>query len=112
MDYFTWATLGVKRPTIAGLLLQPAVSKAAIARASASNKPSHTVEAHTAEVNCLSFNPYSEFILATGSADKTVYCHNGIAIINRVFQIIQCSFYRRHLLEFTVSLGKEAPNQK
>jgi len=41
-------------------------------RASASNKPSHTVEAHTAEVNCLSFNPYSEFILATGSADKTV----------------------------------------
>uniref|UniRef100_A0A8D2N171 Histone-binding protein RBBP4-like N-terminal domain-containing protein n=1 Tax=Zonotrichia albicollis TaxID=44394 RepID=A0A8D2N171_ZONAL len=24
------------------------------------------------EVNCLSFNPYSEFILATGSADKTV----------------------------------------
>jgi len=41
-------------------------------RASATNKPSHTVEAHTAEVNCLSFNPYSEFILATGSADKTV----------------------------------------
>uniref|UniRef100_A0A8C6S4H2 Histone-binding protein RBBP4-like N-terminal domain-containing protein n=1 Tax=Nannospalax galili TaxID=1026970 RepID=A0A8C6S4H2_NANGA len=25
-----------------------------------------------AEVNCLSFNPYSEFILVTGSADKTV----------------------------------------
>merc|ERR1712013_260640 len=41
-------------------------------RAAATNKPSHTVEAHTAEVNCLSFNPYSEFILATGSADKTV----------------------------------------
>jgi len=36
------------------------------------NKPSHKVEAHDAEVNCLSFNPYSEFILATGSADKTV----------------------------------------
>ncbi|GMT00568.1 hypothetical protein PENTCL1PPCAC_22742, partial [Pristionchus entomophagus] len=35
-------------------------------------KPSQTVEAHAAEVNCLSFNPYSEFILATGSADKTV----------------------------------------
>ncbi|KAA8585685.1 hypothetical protein FQN60_004379 [Etheostoma spectabile] len=32
----------------------------------------HAVDAHTAEVNCLSFNPYSEFILATGSADKTV----------------------------------------
>merc|ERR1712213_306555 len=41
-------------------------------RSTANNKPSHTVDAHTAEVNCLSFNPYSEFILATGSADKTV----------------------------------------
>jgi len=36
------------------------------------NKPTHIVDAHTAEVNCLSFNPYSEYILATGSADKTV----------------------------------------
>ncbi|KAI0987810.1 hypothetical protein GJ496_007914 [Pomphorhynchus laevis] len=35
-------------------------------------KPSHTVDAHNAEVNCLSFNPYSEYILATGSADRTV----------------------------------------
>lgn len=33
---------------------------------------SFQVDAHTAEVNCLSFNPYSEFILASGSADKTV----------------------------------------
>lgn len=35
-------------------------------------KPTHKIEAHVQEVNCLSFNPYSEFILATGSADKTV----------------------------------------
>ena len=41
-------------------------------RTNSNTKPAHTVEAHTAEVNCLSFNPYSEFILATGSADKTV----------------------------------------
>ncbi|GFO12640.1 LOW QUALITY PROTEIN: histone-binding protein rbbp4 [Plakobranchus ocellatus] len=41
-------------------------------RSSNTNKPSHTVDAHVAEVNCLSFNPYSEYILATGSADKTV----------------------------------------
>merc|ERR1712142_1310920 len=41
-------------------------------RRGSNNKPSRTVDAHTAEVNCLSFNPYSEFILATGSADKTV----------------------------------------
>jgi len=41
-------------------------------RSNVNTKPSHTVDAHTAEVNCLSFNPYSEFILATGSADKTV----------------------------------------
>ncbi|VDI39872.1 Hypothetical predicted protein [Mytilus galloprovincialis] len=41
-------------------------------RSKSTSKPSHTVDAHTAEVNCLSFNPYSEYILATGSADKTV----------------------------------------
>ncbi len=41
-------------------------------RSTTHNKPSHTVDAHSAEVNCLSFNPYSEFILASGSADKTV----------------------------------------
>lgn len=42
-------------------------------RNSSSSKPAHTVEAHSAEVNCLSFNPYSEFILATGSADKASF---------------------------------------
>mmetsp|Transcript_4378 Transcript_4378/g.13362 ORF Transcript_4378/g.13362 Transcript_4378/m.13362 type:complete len:431 (+) Transcript_4378:146-1438(+) len=36
------------------------------------DKPSYSVEAHTAEVNCVSFNPFSEFILATGSADNLV----------------------------------------
>ena len=41
-------------------------------RSNNTSKPSHSADAHTAEVNCLSFNPYSEFILATGSADKTV----------------------------------------
>ncbi|XP_019851362.1 PREDICTED: histone-binding protein RBBP7-like [Amphimedon queenslandica] len=41
-------------------------------RVSNTSKATHVVEAHTAEVNCLAFNPYSEYILATGSADKTV----------------------------------------
>jgi len=41
-------------------------------RSQHSDKPSQIIEAHSAEVNCLSFNPYSEYILATGSADKTV----------------------------------------
>ncbi|KAL3317060.1 CCR4-Not complex caf1 ribonuclease subunit Caf1 [Cichlidogyrus casuarinus] len=36
------------------------------------DKPSNSVEAHMAEVNCLSFNPFSEYTLATGSADRTV----------------------------------------
>lgn len=30
------------------------------------------VEAHAAEVNCLAFNPFNEYVVATGSADKTV----------------------------------------
>lgn len=30
------------------------------------------VQAHAGEINCLSFNPFNEFLLATGSADRTV----------------------------------------
>eukprot|EP00053_Salpingoeca_punica_P007050 m.65234 g.65234 ORF g.65234 m.65234 type:complete len:430 (+) comp13976_c0_seq2:116-1405(+) len=41
-------------------------------RVAQTDKPRHQLEAHKREVNCLSFNPYSEFILATGSADTTV----------------------------------------
>lgn len=37
----------------------------------------HAVEAHAAEVNCLGFNPFNEFVLATGSADKTVRVPRG-----------------------------------
>ena len=36
------------------------------------SKAKHTVDAHSKEINCLAFNPFSEFLLATGSADKTV----------------------------------------
>jgi histone-binding protein RBBP4 len=39
---------------------------------SPSNKSVTAVEAHQAEVNCLAFNPYNEYVLATGSADKNV----------------------------------------
>lgn len=37
------------------------------------SKPSNKVEeAHGAEINCLSFNPNNEFLVATGGADKVV----------------------------------------
>lgn len=39
-------------------------------RTTAASKPNFSVDAHTAEINCVSFNPKNEFILATGSADK------------------------------------------
>ena len=35
-------------------------------------KPSFSVEGHTAEVNAISFNPFNDLLLATGSADRTV----------------------------------------
>lgn len=35
-------------------------------------KPFHKIDAHRGEINCVSFNPFSEFILATGSKDQTV----------------------------------------
>jgi len=34
------------------------------------------VEAHAAEVNCIAFNPVNEYVLATGSADRTVALHD------------------------------------
>lgn len=36
----------------------------------------YRAEAHSAEANSLSFNPNSEWILATGSADKTIALHD------------------------------------
>ena len=38
------------------------------------SKPSHSVDAHTAQVNCLSFSPYSELILATDQLTKLLPC--------------------------------------
>ena len=39
---------------------------------SGTGKPTVAVEAHSLEVNCLSFNPYQEFLVVTGSSDRTV----------------------------------------
>lgn len=36
-------------------------------------QPTHTInDAHKREINCMDFNPFSEFLLLTGSADNTV----------------------------------------
>ncbi|KAK3598966.1 hypothetical protein CHS0354_024638 [Potamilus streckersoni] len=37
-----------------------------------SNNTNQIIYAHASEVHCLAFNPYNEFILATGSADETI----------------------------------------
>jgi WD40 repeat protein len=57
-------------------------------------------EAHTAEVNCLAFNPHNPHVLATGSADKTVALHDWRNLSQRlhvfechseeVFQVLPC----------------------
>ena len=39
-------------------------------RVADTSKPRHSIRAHDREVNCLSFNPYCEYILATGSGDR------------------------------------------
>lgn len=41
-------------------------------RTTSTEKPNFSVDAHTEEINCVAFNPKNEFILATGSSDKTV----------------------------------------
>lgn len=39
-------------------------------RSGSYDQPATTVYAHAAEVNCLAFSPFSEYLVATGSADK------------------------------------------
>ncbi|RUS21863.1 putative histone-binding protein Caf1 [Endogone sp. FLAS-F59071] len=45
-------------------------------RIASNEKPMQNVHAHTAEVNCVAFNPSSEFVLATGSGDKAPHDEN------------------------------------
>lgn len=42
-------------------------------RCNNTSKPSHTVDAHTAEVNCLSFNPYSGKYFISGKKFSPIY---------------------------------------
>lgn len=41
-------------------------------RSSTRNKSLHSFKAHEQEINCLSFNPFNEYLLCTGSADHTI----------------------------------------
>lgn len=41
-------------------------------RTSNVHKPNYSIEAHSAEINCVAFNPKNEHLLATGSSDTTV----------------------------------------
>ncbi|PWZ56571.1 hypothetical protein Zm00014a_031834 [Zea mays] len=41
-------------------------------RSPAPTKPVQSVVAHQGEVNCLAFHPFNEWVVATGSTDKTV----------------------------------------
>lgn len=37
------------------------------------SSPAHKTTAHSSEANCVDFNPFQEFLLATGGGDK-VHC--------------------------------------
>ena len=45
-------------------------------RQGSGSKPTQSVQAHSAEVNALAFNPFNEHVLATASADRTVALHD------------------------------------
>ncbi|KAL3860329.1 hypothetical protein ACJMK2_010468 [Sinanodonta woodiana] len=64
-------------------------------RSSETSMPCHNVDAHNAEVNCLSFNPFIDCILATGSTDKTWSPHYKTILacsgINRRLYVWDCN---------------------
>eukprot|EP01018_Ginkgo_biloba_P032416 Gb_32820 [translate_table: standard] len=70
-----------------------------------SEKPLHTVEAHQAEVNCLAFNPFNEWILATGSADRTVAIYD-IRKLNKALH--SCAHHTEEVFQIGWSPQNEA----
>lgn len=64
------------------------------------------VEAHVAEVNCLGFNPFNEFVLATGSADKTASSPLSTLLSSNVMGlvIILWVIYVHHGIDVTASV--------
>ncbi|CAF2868040.1 unnamed protein product [Rotaria sp. Silwood2] len=94
------------------------------ARSSHYTKSSHVADAHSAEVDCLSFNSFSEYIRATGLADKTVALwdlrnlmlklHIFESHKNEIFQV-QSSHHNEKLLQVVlvddyVKIGEEQTN--
>ena len=83
-------------------------------RSNITSKATHVVDAHAAEVNCLSFNYFNEHLLATSSADKTVAVwdmrnlnvklHSLDYSRDEIFQVIICTSFKRKF--FKLSLGK------
>ncbi|KAH9308323.1 hypothetical protein KI387_036234 [Taxus chinensis] len=68
------------------------------------DKPQHSIEAHQSEVNSLAFNPFNEWVLATGSADKTI----------KLFDLrkLTCSLHTcSHHTEEVVQIGWSPKNE-
>ncbi|XP_064963847.1 WD-40 repeat-containing protein MSI1-like [Musa acuminata AAA Group] len=51
------------------------------------NKPVTSVIAHQGDVTCLAFNPFNEWVVATGSADKTVKLFDLRKLENAVYTL-------------------------
>mmetsp|Transcript_15759 Transcript_15759/g.30868 ORF Transcript_15759/g.30868 Transcript_15759/m.30868 type:complete len:445 (-) Transcript_15759:627-1961(-) len=63
------------------------------------NKPMHIIkDAHKGDVNCLAFHPMNEFLLASGSADKTVKLwdmRNIKRCVSNCYCVYCCEKYRK-----------------
>lgn len=59
-------------------------------------KAAGAVKVHSAAVNSLAFNPYSEFVVATGSADRTVSLWD---LRNLRFRLHDCRGHRDEIVQ-------------
>ncbi|KAI3786678.1 hypothetical protein L1987_40555 [Smallanthus sonchifolius] len=68
-------------------------------------KSAQSVIAHESEFNCLAFNPFSEWILATGSTDKTVKLFD----VRKLNPALQTFDFHRYALEFFIIIVVDWP---
>lgn len=86
-------------------------------RSNLGDAPVHNIHAHKAEINCVGFNPYTEWVVATGSGDKVSKTYEAkekggrracphLSTIYRLARYTTCGIQRESCMRSIVILQK------